>query len=229
MTLDFFARRAHYLDHLAPIWNALPSERRGRFHVAQELEPYAHQELREPQILIFEGGVPAGDNPILTAAYGDLNKAIRNPARKIITSRSAGSGVTWRKGGGTGVMTGYAILLLSALATMSPPAPPLTGLWGGNRAILTIGPEGGRLQQECGYASFGPVRPDGEGRFRVTGVLEPATPGPQRADGPPAGARTVFEGQVDGQTLILTIKPKGQDAQRLTLIKGMRAKMVRCL
>lgn len=85
MKLDFFARRRHYIDHLAPIWNALPSERRGRFHVARELDPYARQELREPEILIFEGGVPAGDNPILTAAYGDLNKVIRNPARKIIT------------------------------------------------------------------------------------------------------------------------------------------------
>ena len=85
MKLDFFARRAHYLDHMAPVWNALPGARRGAFHVAEELEPYARQELREPQIEIFEGGVPAGDNPILTAAYGDLNKVIRNPDRKTIT------------------------------------------------------------------------------------------------------------------------------------------------
>jgi hypothetical protein len=85
MRLDFFARRAHYLDHLAPVWNALPAAWRGTFHIAQELEPYARQELQEPQLEIFEGGIPSGDNPILTAAYGDLNKVIRNPDRKIIT------------------------------------------------------------------------------------------------------------------------------------------------
>lgn len=85
MQLDFFARRAHYIDHLAPIWNALPPARRGAFHIVQELDAYARQELHEPCIEIWEGGVPVGDNPILTAAYGDLNKVIRNPERRIIT------------------------------------------------------------------------------------------------------------------------------------------------
>jgi hypothetical protein len=84
-TLDFFARRAHYIDHLAPVWNALPTARRGRFHVPQELGAYARQELQEPCLEIFQGGIPPGNNPILTAAYGDLNKVVRNLNRKIIT------------------------------------------------------------------------------------------------------------------------------------------------
>ena len=96
MKLDFFARRAHYIDHLAPVWNALPPARRGRFHIAQELESYAQQELQEPGLEIFKGGVPVGDNPILTAAYGDLNKVIRNPDRRIITMEH---GVTQGFGG----------------------------------------------------------------------------------------------------------------------------------
>jgi Putative glycosyl/glycerophosphate transferases involved in teichoic acid biosynthesis TagF/TagB/EpsJ/RodC len=85
MQLDFFARRPHYVDHMAPVYNALPHARRGVFHIAQELESYARQELREPRLEIFQGGIPAGDNPIIVAAYGDLNKVIRNPQRKIIT------------------------------------------------------------------------------------------------------------------------------------------------
>ncbi len=85
MKLDFFARRAHYLDHLAPVWNALPPARRGVFHIVRELYEYARRELREGDIEIYEGGIPSGDTPILTAAYGDLNKVIRNPDRKIIT------------------------------------------------------------------------------------------------------------------------------------------------
>jgi hypothetical protein len=93
MKLDFFARRAHYIDHLAPVWNALPPALRGVFHIAAELEPYARQELQlqlqlqlpEPQLEFFEGGPLAGDNPILVSAYGDLNKVIRNHRRSIIT------------------------------------------------------------------------------------------------------------------------------------------------
>jgi hypothetical protein len=85
MKFDFFARRAHYLDHLAPIWNALSPARRGTFYVIRELEPYARQELEDGRIEIYEGGIPAGDDPILTAAYGDLNKVLRNPNRRIIT------------------------------------------------------------------------------------------------------------------------------------------------
>jgi hypothetical protein len=85
MKLDFFARRAHYIDHMAPVWNILPAARRGVFHIARELEPYARQELREPQLEFFEGGPLAGDSPILVSSYGDLNKVIRNQKRKIIT------------------------------------------------------------------------------------------------------------------------------------------------
>ena len=96
LALDFFARRAHYIDHLAPVWNALPAARRGVFHIAQELESYALQELREPCLEFFKGGVPVGDNPIVTAAYGDLNKVIRNQKRKIITMEH---GVTQGFGG----------------------------------------------------------------------------------------------------------------------------------
>lgn len=93
MKLDFFARRAHYIDHLAPVWNALPLGRRGVFHIAGELESYARQALQlhesqsqsHLQLEFFEGGPLAGDSPILVSAYGDLNKVIRNHRRPIIT------------------------------------------------------------------------------------------------------------------------------------------------
>jgi hypothetical protein len=85
MKLDFFARRAHYIDHLAPVWNALPTARRGSFYITGELEPYARQELHEPCLEIWEGGALSGDNTIITAAYGDLNKVVRNTARQLVT------------------------------------------------------------------------------------------------------------------------------------------------
>ncbi len=85
MILDFFARRHHYIDHLAPAWNALPSERRGLFHISEDLDGYARQELHDAHIVIVDGYTPSGNNPILCAAYGDLSRAARNPERKIIT------------------------------------------------------------------------------------------------------------------------------------------------
>lgn len=85
MTLDFFARRRHYIDHLAPIWNALPAERRGLFHTTEDLVDYARQELHDAHVVIVDGYTPSGNNPILCAAYGDMSRAARNPERKIIT------------------------------------------------------------------------------------------------------------------------------------------------
>jgi hypothetical protein len=87
LALDFFARRAHYVDHLAPIWNALPAARRGIFYIDRELEAYAQAMLHDPHshIKFWEGGALPGDDPIITAAYGDLNKVVRNPARPLIT------------------------------------------------------------------------------------------------------------------------------------------------
>jgi CDP-glycerol:poly(glycerophosphate) glycerophosphotransferase len=85
MTLDFFARLQHYIDHLAPIWNALPPERRGQFHTTVDLVDYTRQELNAANVIEVDGYTPSGDSPILCAAYGDMSRAARNPGRRIIT------------------------------------------------------------------------------------------------------------------------------------------------
>lgn len=84
MKLDFFARRAHYLDHMAPVYRALPAPRRGKLTVPIELESYARQELPEAAIEIYNNSTPRGEGPILVASYGDIHRAARNPARRVI-------------------------------------------------------------------------------------------------------------------------------------------------
>jgi hypothetical protein len=84
-SFDFFARRRYYIDHMAPIWNALPADRRGLFHVTEDLVDYARGELDDAQIVIVDGYTPSGDNPILCAAYADMSRAARNKQRKIVT------------------------------------------------------------------------------------------------------------------------------------------------
>jgi len=85
MRLDFFARRTHYIDHLAPVWNAFPLNRRGIFYVSQQVMDYAIREMGADGIVISTEKTPPGNGPILSAAYGDMVRAARNEDRKIIT------------------------------------------------------------------------------------------------------------------------------------------------
>lgn len=87
MKLDFFARQAHYIDHLAPVYKALPAERRGIFTVPVELLNYAYEELgrdRFGAIKTYDGVTPHGEDPILVCSYGDISRAARTPNRRVI-------------------------------------------------------------------------------------------------------------------------------------------------
>ena len=120
-----------------------------------------------------------------------------------------------------------AALLGIAAMTAGASAPPLLGQWGAPGANLTIGADGARLDQECGSGSFGPVQADARGHFKTSGRFEMYQPGPQRADETPGG-NAAFEGTVAGDTLHLTIRPASGAAQQMTLLRGKRAKLIRC-
>lgn len=86
MKLDFFARRAHYIDHMAPVYRAMP-DRRGIFTVPEDLLNYAYEALGGGDFVRLEaynGESPRGDDPILVCSYGDISRAARNPDRRII-------------------------------------------------------------------------------------------------------------------------------------------------
>ena len=85
MKIDFFARQRHYIDHLAPIWKALPLEFRGTFVISQEIRAYTESLIGPDRIGIYNGVFVPGTNPVLTAAYGDMSRVARNKSRKIIT------------------------------------------------------------------------------------------------------------------------------------------------
>ena len=127
---------------------------------------------------------------------------------------------------------GYAKLVVAALVMSggSKAATPagLEGIWGAPGAILTVGPNGSVLEQDCADGRFPAVRPDARGRFRAAGAWAEHAPGPQAADQGPGQDAATFEGKVDGDTLVLTITRAGQPARTLTLSKGKRAKLIRC-
>lgn len=78
--IDFFARRTHFIDHLAPIWEALGA-RRGVFYVPECILDYAMrlridaQPLKSLNPLDPLEVAPDGGNPLVVAAYGDLTRA----------------------------------------------------------------------------------------------------------------------------------------------------------
>jgi hypothetical protein len=78
VTLDAMANEPQFADHLAPVWDALPSSTRGRFLVEPYLLAYvrslgidAEPNPRPPRVPAFPG--PRYDGPpLLVASYGDI-------------------------------------------------------------------------------------------------------------------------------------------------------------
>lgn len=94
--IDFFARREHFIDHLAPMWRLLPDKARGRFYIHESLRDYLvkhypHHENYGYYIVksLRENGLsvelPYSENPLVTCAYGDFQNAYKqNPNRQFI-------------------------------------------------------------------------------------------------------------------------------------------------
>jgi hypothetical protein len=87
--IDLFASEPQYLDHLAPVWRALPLWARGELHVPEALADYA-----------AGLGVPAYLEPmrsgrrVLVASYNDL-KAVRKSSPRAIAYIEHGIGQSY--------------------------------------------------------------------------------------------------------------------------------------
>lgn len=69
--IDFYASEPHFLDHLVPVWNALPPDVRGSFVTSRPL--YEHAGKRE----LTAGEEPDPEHPVVVAAWGDVQRALR--------------------------------------------------------------------------------------------------------------------------------------------------------
>lgn len=85
MTVDALAYESQFLDHLAPVWRALPESSRGSFYVAPQLVDRARARGIDPlprAPLDVYRGRPIAPNagarrPALVASYGDTKEARR--------------------------------------------------------------------------------------------------------------------------------------------------------
>jgi hypothetical protein len=107
----------------------------------------------------------------------------------------------------------------------------LTGDWGGLHVLLSLSPDGGRIEYDCGQGTLdGPIRPDASGAFRVAGHHMQGHGGPVRAEEePPPPQPATYEGTVSGDVMQLRVTSNGEALGSYTLRRGADPQMVHCL
>lgn len=76
--IDFYATREWYLDHLAPIWHALPADQRGRFGITPRASMFIRtQQLGIDHDRIVHGPPLHGDAPVVCAGGQDIGGLTR--------------------------------------------------------------------------------------------------------------------------------------------------------
>jgi Putative glycosyl/glycerophosphate transferases involved in teichoic acid biosynthesis TagF/TagB/EpsJ/RodC len=101
MKIDFYASQSNSVDHMAPVWNALPESHRGNFYITPNLIQHAESKIEKWDLLysIFNKVLPSSPYPLLTASYGDMLHAWKqNPGRSLIRMEH-GVGVTFGTAG----------------------------------------------------------------------------------------------------------------------------------
>jgi len=118
--IDFFARHSNYIDHMAPIYLALDESVRGSFYVPAPIHEYALRRgieavaLKSPGVNNKLDVMPPGSGPVVTAAYGDLQAALRNDPRRPQIFMQHGIGLTFMHtayAGGAGMQRDVSLFL----------------------------------------------------------------------------------------------------------------------
>lgn len=87
--VDFISREGHFLDHLAPVWKALPARARGNYYLRPELiEEAASHGIQG--LTLRDLSLSTDSRLVVAASYGDMRYA-RGQGRKVImTEHGAG-------------------------------------------------------------------------------------------------------------------------------------------
>lgn len=95
--LDALIRQAYYVPHVAPIWNAVPKERRGKVYVSEVVMAEARQHIEAQWLEPYEDGGECGSarNFILTAGYGDALRPTRQNKERRVILMEHGIGLTF--------------------------------------------------------------------------------------------------------------------------------------
>lgn len=98
MPVDFLARSPYLVPHLVPIWDKLDPSERGVFYAnGAEVENALAMEIDNRFLVAYQDGGDCGDNPIVTAAYGDAVRAADYNTQRPVVLMEHGIGLTFGK------------------------------------------------------------------------------------------------------------------------------------
>lgn len=122
---------------------------------------------------------------------------------------------------------------LAALACVTSETPgPLVGDWGGEHLGLVATLQGADLEYDCATGHMtGPLTPDSDGRFSVTGLHFPGHGGPIREDEQTVSRPARYDGELHGFRLKLrvTLTDTNELLGSFDLIQGASPHVFKCL
>ena len=107
-----------------------------------------------------------------------------------------------------------------------------TGVWGGLHIQMEVTEDGARLEYDCAHGTIEqPLVLDGAGRFEWTGTHIRERGGPVRREDKPDSHPARYTGQVEGQTMKLTVTltDTGDTLDTYTLTQGDSGRIMKCL
>ncbi len=106
-----------------------------------------------------------------------------------------------------------------------------TGVWGGQHIRMEVTDAGAQLEFDCAHSTIDQaIILDRQGRFEVKGKFTKERGGPVRRDQAPNSSPVRYAGQVEDQTLTLTIThdETGESFGDYTLTQGSEGRLMKC-
>ena len=121
------------------------------------------------------------------------------------------------------------LLLVSVAAKTKKMQRIPTGVWGGPHINIEVGEKSARIEYDCASGVIeGPLVVDATGNFKLRGIHRVERGGPTRADDDAKGQPATYIGSIKGNTMTLSLKLAGSDAETFTLEKGKEGDLVKC-
>jgi len=105
------------------------------------------------------------------------------------------------------------------------------GLWGGEHIRMEVNERGATIEYDCAHGMIGQrITPDRRGRFNVSGKQFAEHGGPVRQEEQLAGDPVQFAGQVNGETMKLSVRNSVSKelVGEFTLVYGVEPKLRKC-
>ena len=95
MKISALASEPHFVDHLAPVWDLIPPELRGKFYTGERGGTGSLARTRKLGVQSVQSGLPVGRGIVLCAASGDLAKTTNTAPHARVAFFEHGCGLSY--------------------------------------------------------------------------------------------------------------------------------------